>query len=269
MFYSQIVVIGFIIFAAAWASIFLIRTIQGRGQEYGAGERAELTARVLLIGVVAITMLMFFVVFLQTNALPDIPLGILTLDGIAVAIYIAVQATNAARETRLRVADLQRKSLDNPDNIKYAWDLAAAKLEDYLNRNLSQVKWIFIVAVFVMSCGFVFVLYGVRLAIHSDIRSSLVAALSGIITQFIGVTFMVIYRSTMDQASSYMVILEGINNIGMAVQILEKMPDASAELQNATRAEIVRSLAGRRETIPPSRTATVRKSSKPLKVSSE
>jgi hypothetical protein len=34
-------------------------------------------------------------------------------------------------------------------------------------------------------------------------------------------------------------VLERINTVGMAVQILDAIPDASAELKNSTRAETV------------------------------
>jgi len=41
----------------------------------------------------------------------------------------------------------------------------------------------------------------------------------------IGVTFMVIYRSTMAQANQFMEVLERINTVGMAVQILDTIPN--------------------------------------------
>lgn len=52
------------------------------------------------------------------------------------------------------------------------------------------------------------------------IKPALVAGVSGIITQFIGATFMVIYRSTMTQANEFMVILERINTVGMLFKFL-------------------------------------------------
>jgi hypothetical protein len=50
---------------------------------------------------------------------------------------------------------------------------------------------------------------------------------------------MVIYRSTMAQANRFMEVLERINTVGMAVQILDSIPEAEAQLKNSTRAEIV------------------------------
>ena len=50
---------------------------------------------------------------------------------------------------------------------------------------------------------------------------------------------MVIYRSTMTQANQFIEVLERINTVGMAVQILDAIPEADAELKNKTRAEIV------------------------------
>jgi cytochrome c biogenesis protein CcdA len=91
-----------------------------------------------------------------------------------------------------------------------------------------------------MLVGFGFVLWGVWLAIKTPGQNTAwVAAISGIITEFIGVTFMVIYRSTMSQANSFMQVLERINTVGMAVQILDSIPDADAQLKNTTRAELV------------------------------
>src|SRR5579864_3792770 len=97
------------------------------------------------------------------------------------------------------------------------------KLEAYFDRNLSQVRMIFFVAVPVMVVGFAFVMWGVTLAISKpdSIKTSYIATISGIITEFIGVTFMVIYRSTMAQANQFMDVLERINTVGMAVQILD------------------------------------------------
>jgi TRADD-N domain-containing protein len=69
--------------------------------------------------------------------------------------------------------------------------------------------------------------------------TSYLAACSGIITEFIGVTFMVIYRSTMAQANQFMEVLERINTVGMAVQILDAIPEQETQLKNSTRAEIV------------------------------
>jgi hypothetical protein len=56
------------------------------------------------------------------------------------------------------------------------------------------------------------------------------------------VTFMVIYRSTMSQANAFMQVLERINTVGMVVQILDSIPDAEAQLKNATRADLVKLL---------------------------
>jgi hypothetical protein len=62
-------------------------------------------------------------------------------------------------------------------------------------------------------------------------------------------TFMVIYRSTMAHATKFMTVLEQINNVGMAVQIMDAMDDKSGQLKDATRLEIVRLLLGHQATV--------------------
>jgi hypothetical protein len=47
------------------------------------------------------------------------------------------------------------------------------------------------------------------------------------------------FRSTMTQANQLMEVLERINPVGMAVQILDSIPEEESELKNSTRAEIV------------------------------
>ena len=71
---------------------------------------------------------------------------------------------------------------------------------------------------------------------------SYIGAAAGIITEFIGATFMFIFRSTIAQANSFMSTLERINSVGMGVQILETIPDEDRELKSATKAELVKLL---------------------------
>jgi hypothetical protein len=103
------------------------------------------------------------------------------------------------------------------------------------------VNLVFWVAVIVMAVGFGFVLSGVFLSLKNpkDFSTAALAAISGIITQFLGATFMVIYRSTMRQANEFMSVSERINTVGMAVHELDRIPDEQNELKNQVRAHLV------------------------------
>ena len=146
----------------------------------------------------------------------------------------------ADQEARDRIERIEVKAEKEPEKAKFAWELASAKLEAYFDRNLMQVYLIFFMATFAMLVGFGFVLWGVSIAIKNPGQNtSWIAAISGIITEFIGVTFMLIYRSTMSQANAFMQVLERINTVGMAVQILDSIPEGENQLKNSTRAELV------------------------------
>ena len=140
-----------------------------------------------------------------------------------------------------RVVQAENKAQAEPEKAKYAWDAARINLEAYFERNRLQVAQVFVIAVIVMSIGFILVCFGVYLAMTrtETIKPALVAGISGIITQFIGATFMVIYRSTMTQANEFMVILERINTVGMAIQVLGLIPESETTLKNESRAKIV------------------------------
>jgi hypothetical protein len=179
--------------------------------------------------------------------------GLLVLGLIVAIFYLTLRRLTVLRQrTEQRLADAARQAADNPERVRFAWDVARVKLEAYFDRNLIQVNLVFWVAVFVMTVGFGFVLCGVVLSFNQPkvTTPALVAAISGIITQFIGATFMVIYRSTMAQANEFMVVLDRINSVGMAVQVLDSIPDIEQELKNATRAQIVELLIA----APPDRT---------------
>lgn len=132
-----------------------------------------------------------------------------------------------------------------------AWQAEAAivqqfariKLESYIDRNLRQVASVYGLIIFVMTVGFVFVSIGVYRAYSypESLGASIVAACSGILINFIGATFLVVYKATMAQAKDYVSILERINAVGMAAQIVENLGD-NEQLKSETSAEISKEL---------------------------
>jgi putative ubiquitin-RnfH superfamily antitoxin RatB of RatAB toxin-antitoxin module len=160
-----------------------------------------------------------------------------TMGMIGITSFINEQVN---RERQKRTEELEKKA-----DARAAWDLARLKLEEYFDRNLQQVKMIFYVAIGVMATGFVIVVWGLHEAVdgtRNNVDIARIASAAGIITQFIGLTFMAIYRSTMLQATQYVSVLENINTVGMAVGILDVMKEGNGDLKDVTRVEIVRML---------------------------
>ena len=91
-----------------------------------------------------------------------------------------------------------------------------------------------------MLAGFALVAFGVwRAFMHpNELAASGIAAGSGIVVQFIGATFLVIFRSTMAQAKDYVQVLERINAVGMSIQVLNSIEGASPAARNKVRAEL-------------------------------
>jgi hypothetical protein len=166
----------------------------------------------------------------------------LPLIALAFVVYFGARARQIKmRSLEVKIEAAEVKADNATDKTKPSWDLARVTLEAYFDKNLFQVSQVFWFAVIVMCVGFAFVLAGVVMALNHPeaIEPPLVAALSGIITQFIGATFLVIYKSTMAQANEFMSVLERINTVGMAVQVLDSIPDSAVALKNKTRAQIV------------------------------
>jgi hypothetical protein len=143
----------------------------------------------------------------------------------------------------LRMAQAEAGIKADPEKTKPAWDLARATLEEYFDRNLGQISSIFWLSVVVMLAGFGIIVWGVSRSVQSSVSfgPAAFAGVAGIVTEFIGATFLFLYRSTIQQAVNYSNMLERINSVGMAMQILDTMPHETRQedLKNTTKATIV------------------------------
>jgi hypothetical protein len=145
-----------------------------------------------------------------------------------------------------RIENAESRAEQAPEKAKFAWELATVRLEAYFDRNLSQVSQVFWLAVVVTTVGFFFILWGIVASLNQPqfTARAVIAGVAGVITQFIGATFLVIYRSIMAQANEFIAVLERINTVGMAVQVLDSIPEDQVELKNSTRSNLVALLAG-------------------------
>jgi len=181
------------------------------------------------------------------TSLSNIALTILGLIVTAVALIATLsqfrQSAEAAKKYRDQLAHAESIVKEQPEKAKPAWDLARVTLESYFNRNLNQIASIFWLSVVVMIAGFAIILWGITQAFRSPnaLPSATIASAAGVITEFIGATFLFIYRSTVQQATSYSKTLERINSVGMAMQILDTMPDETKadDLKSRTKSRLV------------------------------
>lgn len=142
---------------------------------------------------------------------------------IGLVLYFQTEQAGSKVEERAYIL-AQEKHQEEPNKVKPVWDMAQITLESYFSRNLSQIRWIFWLSVIVMSLGFLLILYGVALGYQNPNENWIVAAIggiAGIITEFIGATFLFVYKSSIAQADKYAEILERMNFVGMAMQMLD------------------------------------------------
>jgi hypothetical protein len=98
----------------------------------------------------------------------------------------------------------------------------------------------------VMFAGFAILGYGIYRVYASpeSFKPSVVVTVSGVIVEFIAATILLIYRSTMEQARSYVAMLEKINAVGMSIQILDLMKTGDTDKVRADLAMALLSLYG-------------------------
>ena len=163
------------------------------------------------------------------NVLIVIPCIVL---GLGVYWYFRTEETRfeASKIMEQAYITAQENHRDAPGKTKPVWDMAQLTLEIYFNRNLNQIRWIFWLSIAVMFLGFVLIMCGVVIGYQNSQENWVVTAIGGIagvLTEFIGATFLFVYKSSMQQADKYTEILERMNFVGMAMQMLDSATETN------------------------------------------
>jgi hypothetical protein len=140
----------------------------------------------------------------------------------------------------------EAKVESQPEKIRPAWDLARITLEAYFARNLSQSNYIFWLSVGVMLVGFGIIAWSVTQAVGrpETMLPAIIAGVAGVITEFIGATFLFVYRSTIRESADYFRALERMTVVGMALTILDTMPDTAGpdDYKHSTKTRMIDTL---------------------------
>ncbi|NID06993.1 hypothetical protein HBF26_19060 [Luteibacter jiangsuensis] len=165
----------------------------------------------------------------------------------AALVISLIAALEGATELSERAKELERAEAQtqaHPDKPLLAWDAGRLRLESYLDRNLSQVRAIFWLTILVMLVGFCLIVFGLMRAMAQPDRLpiAVVSAASGVLVSFLGGSFLLIYRSTLRQSTEFVSVLERINAVGMAVQVIESIPLEPHNLRHETSAALARKL---------------------------
>ncbi len=175
-----------------------------------------------------------------------VPVGLMAVSSLTILGIGAYRRAVASTARERVIREVEERARQSPDEPQAAWDLARLTLESYLSRNLRQVQWIFGLTVLVMLAGFGIIAYGIAQVYRSPetLKPSIVVTTSGILVEFIAATLLFVYRSTMEQARSYVGMLEKINAVGMSIQILDKMKSGDTDKFRARLAMRLLSLYG-------------------------
>jgi hypothetical protein len=201
-----------------------------------------------LVALLFILAAIVIAVLVDSNILPKIynsvAGGFGIIAGICILVIYAYQMSVEETQAKLEIKKVEERIKESNNETAAAWELGRIKLESYLNRNLSQIQWIFIWTVIVMIAGFVIISYGILKVYQGDgnLNAAILTTISGLVIEFIGASFLVIYKSTMQQAKDYVTVLERINAVGMSVQILDSISDEENKLKDQTKADLAKKL---------------------------
>ena len=171
-------------------------------------------------------------------------LAIFLSSGLGLGFMIDIGKAAAKEATTEAKIDRLERAVQEKPAPGTAWELARVKLEAYLDRNLKQVGSIYRLVIGISIVGFFLIGFGVYQAavMPNKPAVAVISAAAGILVQFISATFLVIYRSIMEQAKGHMEVLERINAVGMTTQILEAIEGPDPGERNAVRADVARQL---------------------------
>jgi len=129
---------------------------------------------------------------------------------------------------------------EKPKDITPVWDLAYYTLQKYYNKNLSQINSIYKLSIAVMTLGFLLIISILITTIYFqiEVRLESIGIIAGIITEFIGATFLFVYKSTIKQALQHSKSLEDINKLGMSIKIIESITESEMNKEKINDAKI-------------------------------
>jgi MFS family permease len=217
--------------------------------------------RIWLFAIVFAAAIAGIITYVHPNVWNSRPWNLLIFIGLlivaVVTSWIMAMIVTSFREiaaTNKQITDSKAKLMEEAsDTIQPAWDLALATLTQYWQRNTAQNRSIFVVSVLAIAAGFCVMLVGVWAALNSPASTNSIAAagivsLGGVLTQFIGATFLVMYKSTLQQMTRFNATLAAINSVGMAWYVLQAMDESTPDeksLKNQTLARLAISIVGR------------------------
>ncbi len=208
--------------------------------------RAAIVLSIALVGVAIIIVGLAQPTLLEKRSAEIIAAMLGAISAILTFGVIAYQNFIEQEARKDKIEQVEQRVREHPEKPQLAWDLARTKLESYLDRNLSQVRSIYWLTLLVMFVGFGFILYGLYNAFQfpDKLPVSIVASASGVVVSLIGGSFLLIYRSILAQSKEYVSVLERINAVGMAVQVISNIPEDNGALRDQTTAELAKQLLG-------------------------
>ena len=190
---------------------------------------------IFLIAIVMIVMAMALSGVVEEGPAVGI-IGVITGYALGSTITTVQQAT--AERERQRIRELEKKLEEAKEKLTPAWVMAQHRLDRYLEQNSRHIRQIFILSVIAMVIGFGMVILGIWEAIQSpdELVPAAISGVAGLITEFIGTTFLFLFRSTVQQARDYAPMLERMGSVGMVMHIVDTIPEP--DLKSQTKAKV-------------------------------
>jgi hypothetical protein len=145
-----------------------------------------------------------------------------------------------------RIENANKLILEKPEKVQPVWDFSRLVLEQYYNRNLTQINSIYKFSMIAFFAGFFLILATIvfNLANPSKDNATFLPISAGIITEIIAATFLYLYKTTVIQAMHYTKSLEKMNRVGMVMAILDTISsDSTAEnLKDLTKTKVILSI---------------------------
>lgn len=177
------------------------------------------------------------------------PLGaMLGLLGVLL-VFVVVEYRESVETRRSRehiesiaeqLESLRRQLREHPQKPLLAWEAAQKSVQLYIDRHLGQLASIRRLTLLILVSGFAILLLGLYQSAQSPDRLpvALVVSTAGAITVFVGGSFLLTYRSLFSQAGDHATVLERLNAVGMAIQVMGSISDP--ELKDDTTADVVK-----------------------------
>lgn len=137
--------------------------------------------------------------------------------------------------------EIKKEEKEQPDKIKPTWEYGKVELMEQLEVTKKQIRITFWCSLIAIIFGLVLI-FKIIITQNLDKDISILGIIGGVIVEFIGATFLFMYKSLISQLNENLKILERLNFVGIGIKILDTLESENKEEVNSAKMKLAQQI---------------------------